>query len=214
MRILRNNWQDFGLIIAFVVCIVLVMNWGIIPQMNSILWLSFVAILLHQFEEYRWPGYFPGVFNLALFKSHSPDNYPLNKQSAMIINVVIAYIFYLIPIFFPSIIWLGMAPVLMGFFQIIFHGIIINVRAKSIYNPGLASALFVHLSVGIWYINYVYEQHLITLSDWIWSTLYFAIAVYIFIVKGNLWLKNKNSIHKFSPNQLSSIFNNKKGQSL
>lgn len=106
------------------------MNWETIPRINSILWLSFVAILLHQFEEYRWPGYFPGIFNIALFKSES-DNYPLNKQSAMIINVVIAYVFYLLPVFFPSVVWLGMAPVLMGFFQIIFHGVVINIRAKA-----------------------------------------------------------------------------------
>lgn len=211
MSFLRKYWQDLGVIIGFVVCIVLVMNWGSIPRINSLLWLSFVAILLHQFEEYRWPGYFPGVFNRALFKSKSPDNYPLNKQSAMIINVVIAYVFYLLPIFFPSVVWLGMAPVLMGFFQIIFHGVVINTRAKSIYNPGLASAIFVHLPIGVWYINCVYEQHLINLVDWIWSVIYFAIAVYILIVKGNIWLRNKNSIYKFSQTQINSFVNNNKG---
>ncbi|MEK4850415.1 HXXEE domain-containing protein [Paenibacillus sp. FSL H7-0756] len=202
MNILRKNWQDIGLFLGILICVYLLLNWGEIPRINSILWLSLVAILLHQFEEYRWPGYFPGIFNKALFKSESPDNYPLNKQSAMIINVVIAYVFYLLPVFFPSVVWLGMAPVLMGFFQIIFHGVVVNIRAKSMYNPGLVSAIVVHLPVGIWYINYVYEHHLITRSDWIWGVIYFCIAVYLFIVKGNTWLKNKNSIHKFSQKQL------------
>ncbi|MEK4348624.1 HXXEE domain-containing protein [Paenibacillus sp. FSL P4-0184] len=211
MNFLRKYWQDIGLFIGIVICIYLLMNWETIPRINSILWLSFVAILLHQFEEYRWPGYFPGIFNIALFKSESPDNYPLNKQSAMIINVVIAYVFYLLPVFFPSVVWLGMAPVLMGFFQIIFHGVVINIRAKSMYNPGLVSAIIIHLPIGIWYINYIYEHHLITLSDWIWSAIYFAIAVYILIVKGNTWMKNKNSIYKFSQKQLRSFHKYNKG---
>ncbi|MFF2908001.1 HXXEE domain-containing protein [Paenibacillus sp. NPDC057934] len=202
MNFLKKYWQDLGLIIGIVVCIYVAMNWGTIPRINSILWLSFVAILLHQFEEYRWPGYFPGVFNTVLFKSEAPERYPLNQQSAMIINVVIAYVFYLLPLFFPSVIWLGMAPVLMGFFQIIFHGIVANIKAKKIYHPGVFTAIFVHLPIGIWYINYVYAQHLITFTDWIWSAIYFAVAVYILIVKGNTWLENKNSIHLFSQQQL------------
>jgi hypothetical protein len=204
MNFLKKYWQDLGLVIGIIVCIYVVMNWGTIPRINSILWLSFVAILLHQFEEYRWPGYFPGVFNTVLFKSEAPERYPLNKQSAMIINVIIAYVFYLLPLFFPSVIWLGMAPVLMGFFQIIFHGIVANIKAKKIYNPGVFTAIFVHLPIGIWYINYVYEHHLITLTDWIWSSIYFAIATYLLIVKGNSWLENKNSIHIFSQKQLGS----------
>ncbi|MNO24905.1 hypothetical protein D3C76_147350 [compost metagenome] len=103
MNMLRKYWQDLGLIIASLVCIYIIINWGTLSRINSILWLSFVAILLHQFEEYRWPGYFAGLFNKALFHSETPERYPLNKQSAMIINIIIAYVFYLPPVFFPSI---------------------------------------------------------------------------------------------------------------
>ncbi|OKP77638.1 hypothetical protein A3844_29945 [Paenibacillus helianthi] len=204
MNLLRKYWQDLGLFIGILVCIFVSMNWGTVPRINSILWLSFVAILLHQFEEYRWPGYFPGVFNTVLFKSESPERYPLNQQSAMIINVGIAYLFYLLPVFFPSVVWLGMAPVLMGFFQIIFHGIVLNIKAKKIYNPGMFTAIFVHLPIGIWYINFVYKHDVVSLMDWILSTIYFVIAVYIFIVKGNTWLKNKNSVQIFSQHQLGT----------
>ncbi|WP_091019633.1 MULTISPECIES: HXXEE domain-containing protein [Paenibacillus] len=203
MNVLRKYWQDLGLVIGLLVCIYVAVDWETIPRINSILWFSFVAILLHQFEEYRWPGYFPGVFNTVLFKSDSPERYPLNKQSAMIINVFIAYLFYLIPVVFPSVVWLGLAPVLMGFFQIVFHGLVLNVKAKTIYNPGLFTAIFLHLPIGIWYIRYVHEYQLITVTDWIVGVIYFAIAVYIFIVKGNTWLKNKNSIHTFSPKELA-----------
>ncbi|MFJ2043085.1 HXXEE domain-containing protein [Paenibacillus marchantiae] len=204
MNMLRKHWQDLGSIIACLVCIYLILDWGTLPRINSILWLSFIAILLHQFEEYRWPGYFAGLFNKVLFQSKTPERYPLNQQSAMIINLIIAYVFYLPPVFFPSVVWLGLAPILMGFFQIIWHGIFANIKAKSIYNPGLFSAIFLHLPIGIWYIKSAYEQNMLTPTDWLWSMIYFVVAVYVLIVKGNMWLRNKNSVHPFSQKQLGS----------
>lgn len=72
-------------------------------EIKVLLALSFVAILVHQFEEYRWPGYFAGLFNVVIFNSDIPDRYPLNTQSAMVINILIAYVFYLLPVFFQNI---------------------------------------------------------------------------------------------------------------
>lgn len=111
----RKHWYDIGLVVAIVVVVCLVANLGEISEIKVLLALSFVAILVHQFEEYRWPGYFAGLFNVVIFKSDIPDRYPLNTQSAMVINILIAYVFYLLPVFFQNIIWLGMAPILMGF---------------------------------------------------------------------------------------------------
>ncbi|MFF9432049.1 hypothetical protein [Streptomyces sp. NPDC014746] len=35
--------------------------------------LNWGALLVHQYEEYEDPGYFPGQFNKGLFKSAEPD---------------------------------------------------------------------------------------------------------------------------------------------
>lgn len=202
MDFLRKYWQDLGLIVAVGVGIYLLNGWGTIPTTEGLLWLSFIAILVHQFEEYRWPGYFPGLFNGLIFKSDHPERYPLNPQSAMIINLVIAYVFYLVPVFFPSVVWLGLAPVFMGFFQFIWHGIFANRLAKTIYNPGLFAVVFLHIPIGVWYIQHIVTNNMATAVDWIVGTLYFIVAVYILIVKGNMWLKNENTRHAFSPQQL------------
>ncbi|KKO54911.1 HXXEE domain-containing protein [Paenibacillus sp. DMB20] len=202
MNFLRKHWQDAGIAVGIAVCIYLLMNPVTLSGITGILWLSFVAMLVHQFEEYRWPGYFAGLFNAAIFKSETPDKYPLNKQSAMIINLIIAYVFYLLPVLFPYAIWLGLAPVLMGFFQVVWHGIFANVRAKTVYNPGLFAAVFLHVPIGIWYISYIVSHELATASDWVWGTIYFAVAVYVLIIQGNLWLKNKNTPYSFSKKQL------------
>ncbi|NEW06779.1 HXXEE domain-containing protein [Paenibacillus sp. SYP-B3998] len=206
MNFLRKHWQDLGVVVGLLVCIYVMMNRTILSELTMILWLNFVAILIHQFEEYRWPGTFAGMFNVVLFKSETPDRYPLNKQSAMIINVIIAYVFYLLPVLFPSIVWLGLAPILMGFFQVIWHGIFANIKAKSVYNPGLFAAIFLHVPIGIWYINNIVDHHLSTTADWILGATYFIVAVYILIVKGNLWLRNKNSPYSFSKKQLGAYY--------
>ena len=202
MNYLRKYWQDIGGIVALVVCIGLLIIHQNMQEIEVILWLSFVAILVHQFEEYRWPGYFPGVFNIVMFKSSNPDKYPLNGQSAMVINVLIAYGFYLLPIFFTDQIWLGLAPVLMGFFQLIWHGMFANMKIKGIYNPGLFAVLLLHVPIGTWYIKYIISHGLVTSTDWILGIVYFVIATYILIVKGNMWMKDEKTKFSFTKKQL------------
>jgi hypothetical protein len=164
--------------------------------------LSFVAILVHQFEEYRFSGYFPRVFNIVMFKSLNPEKYPLNAQSAMVINALIAYVFYLLPIFFTDQIWLGLAPIFMGFFQLIWHGLFANLRIKGIYNPGLFAVLFIHVPIGIWYIQYITSHGLVTAADWGLEIAYFVVATYILIIKGNMWMKDERSKFSFTKKQL------------
>ena len=38
------------------------------------------TLLVHQYEEYEDPGYFPGQFNGGVFHSEEPDRYPLNTN--------------------------------------------------------------------------------------------------------------------------------------
>lgn len=202
MNLLRKYWPDLGLLVAVATVIGIVLHHRSMSELHILLWLSFVAILVHQFEEYRWPGYFGGLFNVVLFKSEQPKHYPLNPQSAMIINLVIAYVFYLLPLLWPNTVWLALAPILMGFFQLVWHGLFANLKAKTWYNPGLFAVLALHLPVGGWYIHYILEQGLVGPIDWILGSVYFAVAVYLLIVKGNMWLKNPRSPFDFSDQQM------------
>ncbi|MEK5239220.1 HXXEE domain-containing protein [Paenibacillus sp. FSL L8-0470] len=207
MNILRKYWPDLGMLVAAVTAIGIVINHRSMSELNMILWLSFIAILVHQFEEYRWPGYFGGLFNIVIFKSEQPEHYPLNPQSAMIINLVIAYVFYLLPVFFPNIIWLALAPIFMGFFQFIWHGIFANIKAKTWYNPGLFAVLVFHFPIGGWYLYYITAHHLASTTDWIIGSVYFVIAVYVLIIKGNMWLRDIHSPFNFSDKQMGPYLN-------
>ena len=90
---------------------------------------------------------------LAGPRSVLTDGYPLNTNSALIVNAVVGYPFYLLPVLFPKRRSLGLAPVLFGFGQAVFHGIVPPLRAKGRYGPGFLSAFFLHVPIGINYLR-------------------------------------------------------------
>ena len=172
MKWFCKNWYWVGGVVAAIALIVLIAMWNSLDMLVRLQLMSFIAILVHQLEEYGWPGGEPAIMNIALRKSDIPNRYPLNLFSAMFTNVWVAYIVYLIPVFLPNVIWLGLAPMFMGFGQFIVHGIVTNVRLRSWYNPGLGAVVLLHYPVGIYYCWYVAHNGLATIGDWIWGLVY------------------------------------------
>ena len=153
---LRHNWYHVGGII-FAALSFFYIFWGdSLTQIQTILLASFMAMLIHQCEEYAWPGGFPSMANIAMCKEKQvPDRYPFNANQCWISNTFLTYAFYIIPIFLPNIIWLGLAQIMLGMLQILAHGIMMNIRLKSFYNPGLGATVFLQWPIGIYYIYYV-----------------------------------------------------------
>jgi hypothetical protein len=197
MKFYRRHWYDIGGIIAIGAIAYLVVFWNQMDILVRVLLMSFIAILLHQYEEYGFPGGEPAIMNMALQNSDIPDRYPLNQNSAMVTNVICALI-YLLPVFLPHVIWLGLAPMLMGIMQFIVHGIATNIKMKSIYNPGLGAVVFLHFPIGIYYIWYIVSNGLVQATDWILAILYLAFIAGG-IVNGLTYkvLANRNSKYPF-----------------
>jgi hypothetical protein len=108
MPFVRRHWYSLGLAVAGISA------WwafaGAFTTVQRILLLNFIVLLLHQFEEYAWPGGEPWIINEVMQpKGNRPDRYPLNQNNAFIINVPLAYSFYLLPVFFPEAVWVGLA---------------------------------------------------------------------------------------------------------
>ncbi len=163
--------------IAAIAC--LIVFWNNFNVLARLQLMSFIAILVHQFEEYGFPGGEPSIMNIVMQNSDIPDRYPLNQNSAMVTNVLVTYTVYLIPVFLPNTIWLGLAPMLMGFSQFIVHGIMTNRKMKSFYNPGLGAVIFLHIPVGAYYIYYIVTNGMVSGLDWL-----FGIVLTLFIAGG------------------------------
>ena len=170
------------------------------PQLLSAA--NLVALMAHQYEEYVYPGYFPGQFNRCLFKSDSPRNYPLNQQTAMVINTCLAYPFYVAPVLVPRTRRLGLAPVLVGWTQIVLHGIVLPRKAGAAYGPGIATALLLHLPIGIGYLRAVGREGRISRADWAFGVAG-AIGSAVFgVAVPNMLMKDRDSPYAFTADQM------------
>ena len=201
MNFLRKNWYYVGGGLFVVLAIGLAIFWKDMSVLRKLLWISFMALLVHQFEEYAWPGGFPAVMNIAWQPGEKgkSDRHPLNQQSALFVNVFVAYPFYILPILFPNLIWLGLAQILFGMAQFGVHGILINRKMHSIYNPGLFAVVFLHWPIGIYYIWYIYAQGLVQL--WMWPVALLLVAVVAFFgvnMPVSRWFNDPNSPYPFS----------------
>ena len=203
VQFMRRHWYSVGAVVAVGALIYLLYEWSMIGALQRLLLLNFIVLLLHQFEEYGWPGGFPAIMNMVLRQSAQPDRYPLNQTSAMAINVLAAYGFYLIPVFFPNVIWLGLAPVLFGMAQFVIHGIVTNRKLRSIYNPGLAAVVFGHIPIGILYIYYICTHNMVGVEDWVFTVLYMFAFQYLGLLKMTFtWLADRSSPYPFAANEM------------
>ena len=157
MRFWRRNWYYIGgILFVFLAFGMGLWGSGHLSRLQVILVFSWMGMLMHQFEEYAFPGGFPLISNMAgLGELEHPERYPLNARQSFLSNVIFCYLSYIIPILFPNLIWMGASQVLAGVWQLPGHGIAMNIRLKSKYNPGLASTALLQTPVAIYYIWYV-----------------------------------------------------------
>lgn len=199
MTFYRRNWYYMGAILFVALSYVMGFWESHFSPIQVILMFSFLAMLAHQVEEYAYPGGFPSIANIAMFgEKNVPDRYPLNANQCLISNVFLTYPFYLAAIFLPQVIWLGLAQVGLGLFQILAHGIVVNIRLKSLYNPGLATAVFLFLPIGIYYIWYVTTNHLASTGDVIFGVIATILAAIVLFLLPILLLRSKESKYPFA----------------
>ncbi|MBD3906655.1 HXXEE domain-containing protein [Chryseobacterium sp. Ch-15] len=201
----RNNWYYIGGVLFLILGVILAVFWNDFDVLRRLTIMSFMAVLAHEFEEYGFPGGFPSMYNLVFRPSgDNPALGPLNQKSAIFANVTIAYPLWGLPILFPDVIWLGLAPILFGMGQIILHGIQFNIKMRSIYNPGVFTTVFMFWPVGVYYIHYIYTNGLI---EW-WT---FPVAIVLFIVTlifgvslpVTNWFNRKDPKDAFSEKEMS-----------
>src|SRR3712207_8365630 len=81
MRNYRDNWLNVGAVLAIAIAGALALSHQRkLSRSRLFSALNFAALLVHQFEKYGFPAYFPGHLNSGLFKCDKPDRYPLNAD--------------------------------------------------------------------------------------------------------------------------------------
>jgi len=152
-----------------------------------------MSLLIHQFEEYVFPGGAPLVINQGTWnEKENYRRYPGNTQSGMIVNTS-AYLFYIAAIVFPQYIWLGLGTMFFSLFQFIGHGIQMNKTIGTWYNPGLASVIILFIPISVYYIVFINDHRLATVGDWVWGAFTFVAGFVVTTILPVQLLKDKNS---------------------
>jgi Protein of unknown function with HXXEE motif len=191
MRFLRKHWFDLGGFFALLILLYLGFDYNNLSSYQVVMWISLASLFIHQLEEYRIVGSFPGMINKCMFRSDKPDRYPLNSQTALIINVCVGWIPYFLAAYFAEkAIWLGMATILISFGNTLAHCIIFNVKGKAFYNAGMASSLILFLPITIAFFYIITIEHLASVWDYfIGIPLGYALN-FIGVLKLIYWIKN------------------------
>lgn len=202
MNYLRKHWYDLGGI--FVLCIIIFLFTTInLSAYEEIMWLSLLALLLHQLEEYRIVGTFPGMINKVMFRSDMPDRFPLNTNTAFIINVCIGWSTYLAAaIFGEQVIWLGIATMMVSLGNIVAHTFLFNIKGKTFYNAGLATSWLCFAPCIYCFISILLKENLAHTTDML---IGISLGIFINVVgifKLIDWMANRSTKYIFEKRNL------------
>jgi hypothetical protein len=157
---LKKEWAKVGLILSIYLLVMLLVFVRKYDFILFILLLQTPLYMLHQTEEYIFPGGFGKFFNTKIFNLISEDK-PLDENFIFYVNVILIWIalplFGLLSTLNYSIgLWLPY----FSFFAGVAH-IALGIKARKLYNPGLLVSLFINIPIGLWSILYLLEQGLI-----------------------------------------------------
>lgn len=196
MNVLRMHWFDVGLALAIVIGGFVFLSRP--SGLPLILWLSLISLFVHQFEEYRYPGYFPGMINTVLFRSSKPERYPLNTNTALVVNVVVGWLLYfLAALLGERALWLGIATILVSLGNVVAHTLLFNLKGKTLYNPGMATAVALFLPLAVYFFSLIVQSGAASSADWIVGIAFGLALNYVGVLKLIDWLKDENSPYAF-----------------
>ena len=156
-RWLKKEWAKVGFILSiflFVFLIVFVRKHDFVV---FIILLQTPLYMLHQTEEYVFPGGFGNYFNKKIFKLDTEEG-PLDQNFIFYLNVILIWI--ALPVFgLLAIIdyQYGLWIPYFSFFAGIAH-ILLAIRAKKFYNPGLFVSVFINIPIGAWSVLYLVNR--------------------------------------------------------
>ena len=159
-RWLKKDWAKVGVILSiymFVMLFVFVRQYDFVV---FVLLLQTPLYMLHQTEEYIFPGGFGKFFNTKIFNLETEDE-PLDENFIFYVNVIIIWIVLPVCGLLSTLNYnFGLWLPYFSFFAGVAH-VALALKAKKLYNPGLMVSLFINIPVGLWSIRYLLGQGLI-----------------------------------------------------
>ncbi len=156
----KRDWAKAGLPLSIFLFIFLFIFVKDSDFVLFLLLLQTPLYMLHETEEYIFPGGFGKFFNMDIMKFDTPDQ-PLDENFIFIINVGLIWI--ILPLFgllairdYAYGLWIPY----FSFFAGLSH-IALGIKARKRYNAGLIVSLLLNIPVGAWSVFYLVQQGLL-----------------------------------------------------
>ncbi len=203
MKFVRNHWYDAGAILLIALFIYISLEHNHLTNYQLLMWCSLASLFLHQLEEYRIAGTFPGMINSVVFKSPQPNRYPLNTNTSFLINVFEGWLLYFLAAYFAeNAVWLGITALMISLGNIIAHSFLFNIKGKTFYNAGLLTCWLFFAPCIYFFFRITNATDIITAKDYLIGIPLGIILNVYGVFKMISWLANKNTIYIFPERNL------------
>ncbi|MBW3088149.1 HXXEE domain-containing protein [Bifidobacterium sp. 82T24] len=202
----------YGMAVAgTVLVIVLATGWNGFGWEHRLGLMGVIALTMHMWEEERIPGGFAYMMN-TMQGSDMPDRYPMSDLVAMLVDCCGVTVMLFILFLGHGADWAAIAIACIGITEAAIHTVAgFALRRKyaaqgkrTIYDPGLITALFAFLPTSI--ATFTYAARSSTTTDWIIGILT-AIAILSINVKGlETLLKDRNTPYPIPEQHVKGYF--------
>jgi len=189
-------WPIIGGILAVLISIIVGVLWisnSSVSRLSLIYWLNLALLMLHEFEEYVFPGGFKQFINSKTVLSlPKPDiRAPITEPVIVIINLGAWFLFLLGALLATIAPWLGLAMVVFNVINILGHVVVFQVKVRG-YNPGLVTA-FLMIPFLIFAFWIICRENLMTTLDFLLASVLGIIAAASLPILGILIRKKELS---------------------
>ncbi len=159
---IKDNWQKSAILVLIYVIVSLVPLYSRIELIDFMTLMAFPLYLVHEIEEYIFPGGFSSFFNSNLLKVNPEDEIvPIDREIIFWINLV--YIWLIIPVFsglgLYNMMFAAWIPYFF-FFQALGH-LAMGIKGKMLLNPGIRSSFILHIPYSILMIYLLNENEVL-----------------------------------------------------
>lgn len=171
--IIKNNLYVMAALGA-AVAIYLAVNWTSLPFLQRMVGLFFIGLVMHLWEEGRFPGGFVELITARLHFTAS------SREFGEVVTAAYVLVIAFVPLFFPNVPFLAMAAMMLGLMEVVMHLAMIKMfRLPRFYSPGLATALVVLFPISLYTFAYVIRHDLMQPISWLFSFLYMLLGLVI-----------------------------------
>ncbi|MBX5204683.1 HXXEE domain-containing protein [Rhizobium sp. NZLR1] len=149
-------------------------NWEALTVLQRMSGLFFIGLVMHLWEEGRFPGGFVELITEHLHFTAS------SRWFGEVVTAAYVLVIAFVPLFFPNVPFLAMSSMMLGIMEVVMHTAMIRMfRMKHFYSPGLVTAAFVLFPISLYTFIYVIQHDLMRPLWWLFSFLYMLFGLMI-----------------------------------